>query len=214
MKSALSILPNPVVRRLPRYLTHVRELRRADLAWVSSRGLAEALGLTSSTVRQDLSHLSLAGVSKRGYETRRLEEVLREELDGRKAHRLVIVGAGYLGCALALHGDLAEHRFETCGIFDNDVAVIGTQVGKLRVKPMSLLRGVVQGKGVEIGIIAVPAHAAQEVADRLVLAGIRGIVNLAYVHLRVPRRVAVVDSRILASLQELAYAIKTRHGAT
>jgi redox-sensing transcriptional repressor len=204
--------PEPVVRRLPRYLIHVRELRKLGVEWISSQRMAEALGLTSSTVRQDLSHLDLTGVAKRGYETGRLEEVLRVMLVGQTTHRAVIVGAGYLGCALALHGDLSRHEFLVCGIFDKDPEIVGTKVGELSIRPMDALKTVVRKRRVELGIVAVPASAAQSVADLLTEAGVQGILNLAYVHLRVPPGVVVVDARLLASLQQLAYAVRAQNG--
>lgn len=206
-------LPNPVIRRLPKYYVRVRELRDGGREWISSHGLAEDLGLTSSTVRQDLSHLDLAGVSKRGYETRLLEAALGHVLGADAVHRLVIVGAGYLGCALALHGGLRAQGFDTCGIFDADREVVGTKVGSLSVRPMGALNGVVRKKKVEVGMIAVPAASAQEVADKLVEAGVRGLLNLAYCHVHVPDHVEVVDARIIASLQQLAYVISAKVGA-
>lgn len=202
------MLPQPVIQRLPKYLTHVHELCKADGEWVSSGDLADALGLTSSTVRQDLSHLDLTGVSKRGYSTRRLETVLRRELGTDRLQRIVIVGAGHLGSALSLHGALKENGFETSGIFDARDDIVGKKVGRFKVRAMSALPSVVRNRGVEFGIIAVPAEGAQRVADQLVLAGVKGLLNLAYVHIRVPKKVALVDARILASLQELSYATR------
>lgn len=203
-------LPGPVLRRFPRYLTHVRELKKVNQQWVSSREIAETLGLTTSTVRQDMSHLDLTGVSKRGYEVNRLELVLGETLGARTEHRDVIVGAGLLGRALALHADFEEHGFRTMAIFDCSPKVVGRKVGALTVKPMSQLKKVVREQRVEIGVIAVPAMAAQGVAELLVNAGIKGLLNLAHTHLHVPKHVIVVEARILARMQEIAYAIRTR----
>jgi redox-sensing transcriptional repressor len=199
-----------VIRRLPRYLIRARELKHAGRAWASSQDLAEALDLTPSTVRQDISYLALAGVAKRGYEIRRLEAVIGAELGADTRHCCVIVGAGLLGRALALHGDMVEHGFFPCAIFDRDPRRVGRRVGDLVVRPMDRLPSTVRRRRAEIGVIAVPAAAAQEVADRLVAAGIRGILNLAHMHVRVPRRVPVVEARILARLQELAFALRER----
>ena len=208
-----NLLPQPVIQRLPKYLTHVLELKGSGESWVSSGNMALSLGLTSSTVRQDLSHLNLSGVSKRGYELNTLENALREVLGTEQCHRLIIVGAGYLGSALALHGGMLQYGFTTCGIFDKDPEVVGHPVGRLKVEPMKNLRSVVSRKKVDIGIIAVPAVAAQEVADHLVEAGVSALLNLAYAHIRVPRHVSVIDARLLASLQELAYLIRNRDGS-
>ncbi len=203
-------LPQPVIQRLPRYLTHVLELRNSGIEWASSVILAEALGLTCSTVRQDLSHLDLVGVAKRGYDTVVLEGVLRKELGTDRRHRLVVVGAGHLGRALLLDRGMWQHGFEAAGIFDVNPRTVGTRVGRFAVRPMTALKSVVRSRSVQMGIISVPAEHAQDVADRLVESGVDGILNLAYVHVRTPQRVPVIDARLLARLQELAYAIRIR----
>lgn len=203
-------VPTPVIRRLPRYLIRVRELRRAGRAWASSKDLAEALDLTPSTVRQDVTHLDLVGVAKRGYEISRLEAAIAAKLGADVRHRCVIVGAGLLGRALALHGDMTDHGFVPYGIFDADPRRVGRKVGDLTIQPMSRLAATVRARRATIGIIAVPAAAAQDVAERLAAAGVRGILNLAHRHVRLPPRVPIVEARILARLQELAYAIRSR----
>jgi redox-sensing transcriptional repressor len=190
----------------------VREFRRAGQEWVSSHDLAHALDLTSSTVRQDLSHMDLTGISKRGYESETLERVLGHELAADSVHRIIIVGAGHLGCALALHGELTRQGFEICGIFDADPEVVKTKVGRHTVRPMSALDKVVVGRKIELAIIAVPASAAQEVADRLIVAGVQALLNLTYSHLRVPPHVFTMDVRILEGLQELAYLMRAGAG--
>ncbi len=206
-------LPRPVVYRLPQYLTHVRELKQDGLEWISSHKLADDLGLTSSTVRQDLSKLHMHGVSKRGYRIVQLEKALSDVLGAGRVHNAVIVGAGYLGTALALHGGLAEQGFKICGIFDSDPELMGAAVGSLRVQSMETLDYVVGTKcKAEIGIIAVPASSAQSVADLLIDAGVRGLLNLAYTRILVPPGVALMDARIIANLQQLAYVIRNRNG--
>ncbi len=204
-----SRLPKPVLRRLPRYLIDAQELRASGETWVSSVALGSALGLTSSTVRQDLSHLDLEGVSKRGYEIDKLISALTRELGADKKHGVVIVGAGFLGSAIAMHGDLSRYGFEVRAIVDVDPEIIGTTVAGLRVDPLGALREVVEREGVDIGIIAVPAPAAQAVADALVEMGITALLNLALRQLKVPQGVRVVDERIVVSLQELAYLLRS-----
>lgn len=203
-----SEIPASVVRRFPRYYAHVQRRRRDGAEWVSSQDLAEALGLTSSTVRQDLSHVDFSGISKRGYSTAGLEQVLAHVLGADQELRVVIVGAGNIGRALALHGEFSGKGFRIVGIFDNSPRLVGRAVGALTVQHMKELASAVKDRRADIGIIAVPAESAQAVADQLVLSNIRGLLNLAHVHLLVPRRVSVVDTRIVASLQELSYAIR------
>ena len=130
------MIPNPVIKRLPKYLAYVKDLLKEGVQWASSHDIAEALGLTSSTVRQDLSHVDLTGISKKGYETQVLVRVLSEALGANLQHTVVIVGAGNLGCALAERGSLAEHNFKICGLFDNNPDLKGKQVGRLKISPM------------------------------------------------------------------------------
>ncbi len=206
--------PYPVIKRLPRYLSHVVELKDQQVEWVSSGDLSRALGLTTSTVRQDLSHLALSGVSKRGYRRDQLEAVLRSELQTDRVHRVAIVGAGYLGTALALRGGLKNYGFDVCAIFDNNPEIIGTRVGPLTIRDMFSLTTVLQNLSVDMAILAVPPTAAQEVADLLVEAGVKGLMNLAYCAIRVPEDVVLIDVRILSSLQELAYVMRKNQRAS
>jgi len=202
------MIPHPVIRRLPKYLVHVQELREEGVDWASSQQIADALGLTSSTVRQDLSHIDLNGISKKGYETIQLEGVLRQILGADVLHRVVIMGAGNLGRALAEHGAFTERGFEIVALFDTDPKLVGRTYGSAKVLPAEQLSEVTGRLHIDIGIIAVPAHSAQAVADALVGLGVRAILNLAYKHIRVPGQVHLVDARIMESLQELAYALR------
>jgi redox-sensing transcriptional repressor len=201
-------IPPTVVRRLPKYLAHAQRLRQTGVEWVSSAELGEALGLTSSTVRQDLSHIDFCGISKRGYSTVGLETSLAQTLGADHEVCCVLVGAGNLGRALAQHEEFARQGFRICGIFDASPTVIGKKVGRLVVQGMDDLPGVVCGQDIDIGIVTVPHAAAQRVSDQLILAGVRGLLNLTSAHLIVPKKVPVVDARVVASLRELAYAVK------
>ncbi len=207
--SVMEPVPHPVIRRLPKYLVHIQELREEGIEWASSQEIADALGLTSSTVRQDLSHMDLKGISKKGYETAQLEAVLRKVLGADVLHRVVIVGAGHLGRALAEHGAFAERGFDICGLFDQDPGLFGKKFGHAEVINVERLSELAEDVKVDIGIIAVPGQAAQEVAEALVDAGVKAILNLAYKHIHVPEDVTVVDARIMESLQELAYVLGT-----
>jgi redox-sensing transcriptional repressor len=212
MNEMRKAIPASVIRRFPKYLAHVQAVREVGEVWVSSQALALALGLTSSTVRQDLSHLDYSGVSKRGYKVEELEKILVKVLGLEVSRNMVIVGAGNIGRALALHGDFHRKGFTIRGIFDSDPSLQGSRVGGLTVQSMDALKGAVAGEKIDIGVIAVPASAAQDVADALAKAGVKGLLNLAGTHVRAGEGVAVVDVRLVASLQELAYAIKMFEG--
>lgn len=203
-------IPASVVRRLTRYLTNVQQLMAGGSVWISSRDLAEGLGLTSSTVRQDLSHLDFSGVSKRGYEVARLYKVLTDILGADKEWRTVVIGAGNLGKAIALHGEMARRGFAISAIFDADRRKVGRKEGHLRILHVDDIQRVVRRSRVDIGIIAVPSHAAQEVANMLVKAGVKGLLNLSLTHIIVPPGVSVTDVRIVSSLLELTHSIMNR----
>jgi redox-sensing transcriptional repressor len=198
-------MPDPVIRRLAQYLEFAQNEREAGSEWVSSVQIADALGLTPSTVRQDVSHLAISGTigRTRGYRTDELEEVLAKELGMERETNVAIVGAGDLGRALARHGGFLRRRFKVCALFDNNPRLIGQKVGPVSVRSMKQMAEIITKERVELGVVAVPEGAAQQVTDLLIGARIKGILNLTLVHLAVPKDVTVVDARLVASLQEL-----------
>ncbi len=206
----MNVIPVPVVRRLPRYRTHLQYLKENNKEWVSSKELADAINLSASCVRQDLSHVNFSGITKRGYEVDGLEKVLTDLLGLNTCRNAVIVGAGNLGRAIALHEDFLRRGFKICGIFDSNPKLLGKKLGHFVVQSKDDLPKMVRKLKIDIGIIAVPASAAQEVASELVAAGVRGLLNLACVHVTPQEDVAIVDSRLVERLQELSYAIRYR----
>ena len=205
-------IPAPVLGRMTRYLAQVRAWQREGKKWISSREIADVLGLTASTVRQDLSYIDFRGRTKMGYELDGLERALRDVLGADYQWSIVIVGAGNLGRALALHEDFPRHGFKICCVFDIDKRKIGKRLGRLMIRSMEDLDEVICCDKVDIGVIAVPPEAAQEVADRLVAAGIKGLLNLALTHVSAPPNVTVMDARFVATLQQLAHSLKARKG--
>jgi redox-sensing transcriptional repressor len=207
MKKQKSHVPQSVIRRLTRYLSQIQALRDSGDEWVSSQGLAEALDLTSSTVRQDLSHIDVSGISRKGYQISDLERSLKKILGADLVWKAVVVGAGNLGRALAAHEDFSRKGFEICAIVDRDKSKIGKRVGPLTVQPLRKLPILIGEEGISIGVLAVPESAAQSVADILIASGIHGLLNMSLAHIIAPSRVPVVDARMVASLQELSHSI-------
>lgn len=204
-----SVIPSSVVRRLTEYLAYAQTFGNENGdQWVSSREIAQALGLTSSTVRQDLSHIDFCGISKRGYHVKGLRAVLEDTLGANSVWRVAVVGAGNLGMAIAQNDEFRERGFHIIGVFDKDAAKVGRSVGPLKVQHVSAMPDFVSGEGIDIGIVAVPAAAAQGVADLLIASGVRGILNLSLSHIITPRRVQVVEARLTCSLLELSHRIK------
>jgi redox-sensing transcriptional repressor len=203
-------VPIPVIRRLSHYLEYVRVQMEHNREWVSSLELAEALEVTSSTVRQDLSWLAVSGTAKRGYKTEDLEQSILQLVGRDQPSRVVIIGAGNLGRALALHEEFPRQDFIVCGLFDSNRRVIGKKYGKFVVQSIDELPRVVRKKRIEIGVICVPGKSAQAVADQLVSAGVHGLLNMSSTHVRTSNGVSVVEARIFSSLSLLSYAIKSQ----
>lgn len=171
----------------------------------SSDDLATGAGVNSAQVRKDLSYLDPPGVRGVGYKTAALRELLRRELGLNQKYRVAIVGAGNLGRALTLYPGFAEAGFEIACLFDTSPVTVGTTINGIRVEPLSALERVARSTEATIGIIATPMEAAQQVADRLVVAGIRSILNFAPAVLKVSERVQVRRVDLSTELQILAY---------
>lgn len=207
-------IPEPVIKRYSSYLMYLERLSEEGSEWVSSRQIADDLQLTSSTVRHDLSYLAFSGICKRGYETEKLEGILQETLGADKIAAVAIVGGGNLGRALALHLEDPRKGFQVRAVFDSNTQLVGKPIGELLTSPMNELTKTVKNKKIRIGAIAVPPRAAQKVADKLVNAGVQGILNLTPVHVNAPGKIPVVNARILANLQRLAYLMKNNKKKT
>lgn len=171
----------------------------------SSDQLALSAGVNSAQVRKDLSYLDPIGVRGVGYNTAALGDLLRRELGLNRSYRVAIVGAGNLGTALTIYPGFVESGFDVVAIFDTDPGKTGKTINSVDVKPLSDLEVVVDSEGVTIGIIATPADAAQEVADRFVAAGVRAILNFAPAVLKRPPGVEVRRVDLSTELQILAY---------
>jgi len=197
-------IPKATVVRLPRYLRLLEDLALSKDV-VSSEELAAAAGANAANVRRDLSHLDFHGVRGIGYSVAELKARIRQELGIAERQRVAILGAGNLGRALANYGGLSRRGFDVVALYDTDVRKIGSKVGSITIQDLDLLDGDCTSKSFEIAILAVPAVAAQQVADRLVEHGIRSILNFAPVRVNVPEKVSVRQVDLSMELQVLSY---------
>jgi redox-sensing transcriptional repressor len=197
-------IPKATVVRLPRYLRLLEDLDPSRKV-VSSEELAVAAGANAANVRRDLSHLDFHGVRGIGYSVGELMARIRQELGIADRKRVAIVGAGNLGRALANYGGLSRRGFDVVALYDTDAKKIGSHVGEVTVQHLDVLDGDCRSKSFEIAILAVPAVAAQQVADRLVDHGIRSILNFAPVRVKVPEKVSVRQVDLSMELQVLSY---------
>ena len=198
-------IPEATVGRLPLYLRALVEIAEAGAPTVSSDTLAEATGVNSAKVRKDLSHLGSYGTRGVGYDVAYLLHQIRRELGLTQDWPIVIVGIGNLGHALANYRGFAERGFRTTALVDADPAKVGEEVAGMRIRSTDELADIVREQQASIGVIATPAAAAQSVADALVAAGIRSILNFAPAALVVPEGVSVRKVDLAVELQILTY---------
>lgn len=198
-------IPDVAIRRLPVYLRALTELHAEDHDIVSSADLAARTGYSSEQIRKDLAYFGAFGKRGVGYQTADLIERLRHILGLDRQVPIALVGAGHLGTALARY-NLTRHRdVRIVAIFDSDPERIGQAIESVVIEPAERMEEVIRAAGIRLAIIAVPAQAAQGVAQRLVKAGVEAILNFAPVTLQVPPGVVVQNIDLTLELQSLAY---------
>lgn len=199
-------IPDIVIGRLPVYLRELTRLAEDEgKINTSSHELGKRLGISSAQIRKDLSHFGEFGKQGTGYHIKYLIEQLRDILHLTQEWDVVLVGAGYLGHALAHYHGFHRRGFRISWIFDNDPAKIGLQMDELIVQDVTDLEKVVSENNVKLAIIAVSANQAQEITDRLVSVGIRSILSYAPIHLNVPSGVEISYSDPVVQLQRMTY---------
>jgi redox-sensing transcriptional repressor len=204
-----SRLSRASVGRFSLYLRHLEGMLRDGTLKVSSSQLGEALGITDAQVRKDLACLGSLGHPGIGYVTEELIGAIRRLLGVDRSWRVVLVGAGNLGRALLGYRGFDQRGFRIVALFDADPAKVGTRLDDREVHAVDAIPTIVAATGAELGLLAVPSERAQEVADRLVAAGIRGLLNFAPVMLRVPPEVRLVSVDLTVQLEQLAFLVQT-----
>ncbi len=199
------------VRRLSLYLQFLDECGRQGLATVSSGALAERGGASPAQVRKDLSFFGSFGRRGVGYSVPLLAGRLREILGLVRRYRVILVGAGRVGAALAAYPGFRSRGFDVVAIYDADPARIGATVDGLTVRGHELLEADLAAAPADIAVIATPAGAAQAVAERLVASGVRALLNFAPITLAVPPGVTISDVNMALELEALTYVL--HHGS-
>lgn len=201
-------IPRPTVQRLSLYLRQLDLASEGGDRAISSMTLARAFGFTDAQVRRDLACLGQVGRPGVGYCPAELAQRIRETLSLNRTRNIAIVGAGKIGAALMGYPRFARGGFRITAAFDADPSRCGTEISGTKVESLDRLELVIRESGVEIAVLAVPGDAAQEVAERLVEAGIKGILNFAPVPLQVPVPVEPID--LSRSLEQLAFDITSQ----
>jgi len=204
-------VPKVVVSRLSLYLRELQRLVAAGHQTISSGQLGTLLGFSDAQVRKDLGFFGQFGYPGVGYRCEELIHAMRDILGTNHPWPVVMVGVGNLGQALLGYRGFGRQNFTIVAAFDTDRAKVGTVVQGITIRDLAELPAVVREQGVRLGMIVVPAPRAQEVADRMVAAGIEGIVNFAPVTLALPPHVETVAVDLAIELEQLSFAVTSRH---
>lgn len=198
-------IPDIVIGRLPVYVRALQRMAQEGRLVTSSQELGERLGISAAQIRKDLSQFGEFGKQGTGYNIEFLNDRLQQILNVDKVWKVAIIGAGDIGSALATYNGFNERGFQIEMIFDNDEAKIGHQVSDFTVQDSRNLAKKIEEAEIKVVMISVPAEYAQEVADKLVEAGVRAILNYAPVNLNVPANVRVQYIDPVIHLQRMTY---------
>ncbi|GAB4544148.1 MAG: redox-sensing transcriptional repressor Rex [Anaerolineae bacterium] len=197
-------IPDIVVERLPLYLRALGQLLAQGKTITSSHELGQRLGISSAQIRKDLSQFGDFGKQGTGYQIIHLQTHLKQILKVDREWAMIVVGAGDLGKALTHYRGFVQRGFRVIAAFDNDPSRLG-QVGDIEVMPTEQMTEFVKRNKVKIAMLAVPSEVAQEVADKLVDAGVRALLNYAPITLTVPAHVKVEYIDPVMHLQHMTY---------
>jgi redox-sensing transcriptional repressor len=196
------------VGRLSLYLRRLEGLLREGTTKVSSSLLGESLGVSDAQVRKDLASLGNLGQPGIGYPAQELIQAIRRALGIDREWAVALVGVGNLARALLRYHGFLERGFRIVALFDSDPGKIGQQLAGLPVHPPEAMPTVIHATKADLGVLTVPAESSQAVADELIAAGVRGLLNFAPVVLRVPAGVSVVHVDLTVQLEQLAFLVQ------
>ena len=197
-----------VIRRLPKYHRYLSDLLDKDVQRISSKELSDIIGFTASQIRQDLNNFGGFGQQGYGYNVEALHREIGNILGLNKVYNAVLIGAGNLGQDIANYSGFRKAGFEIKALFDANPRMIGLKIRDFEVLDSENIETFVQEKNIDIAILCIPKHGAQDVVDRLVKSGIKGIWNFAPIDLEVPNGVIVENVNLTESLFTLSYLMK------
>jgi len=206
-------IPDVVVDRLPLYYRLLSRLDAEGRAVVSSQELGEELGVTPAQIRKDLSYFGRFGKQGRGYSVSRLQEELKAilGLDGR--WKVIVIGIGRLGRAIASYPGFEGQGFDVIALYDAAPNLIGTEIEGQRVRDVTALEDDLKKTAVDIGVVAVPGEFAQDVVDTLVDAGVNAILNYTPNRVQTPPGVEVRHINPVLFLQSMTYHLRQRRSS-
>jgi len=200
-------IPEATIIRLSVYSRYLTEVDRKGIITISSRDIAEGVGVSPAQVRKDLAYFGEFGTRGVGYNVKDLRQHILRILGLSVDWSVSLVGAGNLGLALSTYRGFRKRGFIITSIFDSDPQKVGTMVGNVEVMPIERLVEVAKQNRTQIGIVAVPASAAQEVVDQLIKADVKAILNFAQVVLNVPPEIELRNVDLVVNLEVLTFNV-------
>jgi redox-sensing transcriptional repressor len=204
--------PKAVVERLSLYLRELQKLRNENADTTSSTQLGKLLGLSDAQVRKDLANFGQFGYPGIGYRCDELIAKIQQILGTNQTWDIALVGVGNLGRALLGYGGFQQQGFTVVAAFDQDPRKVGQRIDGVEVRPIEQLEEEIRRREIRMAIIAVPRTEAQSIADRLVAAGVVGILNFAPVRLVLPADVRGAGVDLAIEMEQLAFAVVSRSG--
>jgi redox-sensing transcriptional repressor len=198
-------IPDIIIGRLPVYLRALQRMTDKGMKTTSSQELGDNVGISAAQIRKDISQFGEFGKQGTGYSIPFLMDKLRSILKVDRIWDVVLIGAGDMGHALARYQGFHDRGFKIVCVFDNDPKKIGQKIGDFEVTDSAHMVEEIRSAGIKIAMLTVPARSAQDVADKLVQAGVRGILNYAPIHLVVPDNVRVQHIDPAIHLQRMTY---------
>jgi redox-sensing transcriptional repressor len=205
-----NVVSNSVIRRLPRYYRFLGELEKQEYVRISSRELAEKMGLTASQIRQDLNCFGGFGQQGYGYNVKELHEEIGNILGVKRMSPMILIGAGNLGKAIATHIDFCKSGFELVGIFDINPEIVGKTIGDIEVKSTLEIDRFCAEYKPSAAVLCIPKEAAADVANQLISYGISAFWNFSHYDLSITHKNVIVENVHLGdSLLTLSYGLKS-----
>ncbi len=198
-------IPDIIIGRLPIYLRALQRMAERGMRTTSSQELGDHVGISAAQIRKDISQFGEFGKQGTGYSIPYLLDKLREILKVDRIWDVALIGAGDMGHALARYQGFVNRGFNIIMVFDNDKSKVGQKIGQFTVEDSATMIERIKSCDVKVAMLTVPASSAQEVTDKLVQAGVKGILNYAPISLNVPPGVKVQHIDPATHLQRMTY---------
>jgi redox-sensing transcriptional repressor len=204
MGKELNKIPDIIISRLPVYYQHLKNLQSSTKEYISSEELAELTGFSSSLIRKDLSYFGTFGRKSYGYDVYCLFQQISIIMGFNYKKKVIIIGAGHLGQALAYNKGYTERGYKLISIFDKNPKLIGLVINDIEIQSVNNLENFLQNNKVDVAALTVPGAAAQKITDRLAAAGIKAIWDFTEVPLKVPEDILLEEQLINEGLCKLS----------